>query len=326
MGKKNVKYTLEEVREIVRSKGFELVSDEYVNCRDRLVYRDNEGYYYKTSLNSIIIVKHPDRFNINNPYTIQNIKLWLSINYSKFTLITNVYTNCREKIIIKCDKNFYYAIRFDVLLRGEYPECFHRSNPYTIQNIKLWCKINNKPFELLSDKYEGNNLKLKWECLKEDCKEVFESNWAEIFQNKGCSFCSGHQVGLSNCLATKNPLLAIEWHSTLNGELTPYDITCGNSSIMIWWKCKECGYKWVSNVCNRNIGNGCPSCNKSRGEKFIKGVLEFKNKIFDMEYDKFSDLLSNLGNPLRFDFAIFTDETKNNIEFLCEFDGIQHFE
>ena len=43
--------------------------------------------------------------------------------------------------------------------------------------------------------------------------------------------------------------------------------------------------------------------------------------IFEKEY-KFQNLLSQKGNPLKFDFAIIDN---NSILFLIEYDGIQHF-
>jgi len=135
-----------------------------------------------------------------------------------------------------------------------------KSNPNSIYNIKLWLKINKKPFELISDKYEGNKIPLKWKCLKDDCKEEFEMNWnAIISQNQGCPYCVGRQVGLSNCLAIKNPELASEWHSSLNGDLTPYDVT-PNSNKKVWWQCsKNSKHKWSTSVKARKITN-CPYC------------------------------------------------------------------
>ena len=102
---------------------------------------------------------------------------------------------------------------------------FDKSNSYTIQNIKLWLNLNNKTFELISDEYINNSINLKWKCLKEGCREEFETGWGKIITGNGCPYCVGQKVGLSNCLATKNPKLASEWHSIKNDELTPYDVT-----------------------------------------------------------------------------------------------------
>lgn len=61
----------------------------------------------------------------------------------------------------------------------------------------------------------------------------------------------------------------------------------------------------------------------SRGEIKIEEVLTQAGLNFIEEYS-FPDLISSSGRPLRFDFAIFDDN--NDLEFLIEFQGIQHYQ
>ncbi len=61
----------------------------------------------------------------------------------------------------------------------------------------------------------------------------------------------------------------------------------------------------------------------SRGEIKIEEVLQEAGLIFEEEYS-FPDLVSSSGRPLRFDFAVFDDD--HNLEFLIEYQGIQHYE
>lgn len=61
----------------------------------------------------------------------------------------------------------------------------------------------------------------------------------------------------------------------------------------------------------------------SRGQIKIEQILTESGLEFAEEYS-FPDLLSNNGRPLRFDFAVFNDQ--HQIEFLIEFQGIQHYE
>jgi len=176
-----------------------------------------------------------------------------------YELISKEYKNNSTKLILKDKLGYYYTINLNNLRLGKTPEKFHKYNPYTIQNIKLWCKLNNKSFELLSDIYIDATKKLIWKCLKEKCGEEFKMNWANIQSGQGCSVCVGRQVVLSNCLAINNPKLASEWHPTLNGDLTPYDVTCG-SNKSFWWKCDK-GHEWPATIVNRNNDeNNCPYC------------------------------------------------------------------
>ena len=194
----------------------------------------------------------------NKKYTLDEIKEYIKgLNYE---LISKDYKNNNQKLILKDKDGYYYYISFDCLKRGSIPNKFHKANPYTIQNIKLWCKLNNKPFELVSNIYiDSDKNNLKWKCLKDGCNEIFEMSWTNIHTGQGCSVCRGIQIGLSNCLAIKNPKLANEWHPILNGDLTPYNVTCGNSKLDIWWQCEK-GHEWTAKINSRNDGNGCPYC------------------------------------------------------------------
>lgn len=61
----------------------------------------------------------------------------------------------------------------------------------------------------------------------------------------------------------------------------------------------------------------------SRGEIKIYEILRDAGLDFQEEYS-FPDLLSTSRHPLRFDFCVFSDE--GEIDFLIEYQGIQHYE
>lgn len=319
-------------------------------------------------------------------HTYTEIKILIeSIGY---TLISNEYKNNKDKLIITDDEQYYYTVNLNSINRGERPNKFSKYNPYTIQNIKNWCKLNKKPFILLSNVYINSETKLEWKCLKKGCEEEFKSTWSDIISGYGCGYCTGLQVGLSNCLATKNQKLASEWHPTKNGNLTPFDVTissgkmiwwrCSNnpkhewktslhsrskgyncpycsgslpsedynllvchpeiasewnykknkslpqdympsSGKKVWWICKE-GHEWYTSINVRTTKTccGCPTCNKSRGEDEIRKYLELNN----IEY-KFQYRIKECRNilPLPFDFAIFN----NDKLILIEYQGEQHY-
>lgn len=62
----------------------------------------------------------------------------------------------------------------------------------------------------------------------------------------------------ANTLALSEPELAKEWHPTLNGELTPMDVSRRNGK-KVWWKCHQ-GHDWEAIVAHRTAGSGCPYC------------------------------------------------------------------
>jgi len=312
-----------------------------------------------------------------------------------YILVTDFYNSNSQMLIFKDEEEFYYTSTLRNLQTNKVLSRFYKTNPYTIQNIKLWCKLNNKPFELLDNQeYKGNKEKLKWQCLKLDCGEIFEASWDCIHRGDGCPYCAGVKVCLSNCLATKRPDLVKQWHPTKNGDLTPYDVTyssgkevwwqcnkghewksainnrsinntgcpycsgrfptkennllvcnpklceewdysknkkrpeeyCPSSNKKIWWVCKKCGYEWKAFIYSRNSNStGCPKCNESKGEKQLDYILTKYNIPHDSQYT-FDDLRGIKNGLLKFDIPIFWDEEKTQLRMLIEYDGIFHYE
>lgn len=320
-------YSIQNIKLLIKNTNpdFTLVSDTYEGKDTHLIIKDKIGYYYSISFSNI--KNHginPLFVDSHNYFSIQNIKLFLKINNCDYTLLTDKYINERTKLILTDSDGYLYTKTWTALRRLNNFHIASDDNLYSITNIKLWCKLNNKPFELLSEEYERNNIKLKWKCLKEGCKEEFEMNWDHISRGVGCPFCDGKQVGISNCLATKNPELASEWHSTLNGDLTSYDVTCGKSQ-KVWWICKECDHEWFALIANRSNGRGCPKCAESKGEKQLDIILTQYNILHDKQYT-FDDLIGLGGGLLKYDVPLFWDKEKTKLRMLIEYDGEFHYE
>ena len=97
--------------------------------------------------------------------------------------------------------------------------------------------------------------KVWWVCERGHEWEAAINNRSK---GRGCPYCSGKAVCEGNCLQTINPSLAIEWHLTRNGSLTPRDVT-PHSGKKVWWICGK-GHEWEATVRNRAQGTGCPYC------------------------------------------------------------------
>lgn len=95
-----------------------------------------------------------------------------------------------------------------------------------------------------------------WRCEK---GHEWQAEIKSRVQGAGCPVCAGRQVQPGeNDLATRDPVLAAEWHPTKNGALTPRDVTPG-SSRKVWWRCAR-GHEWQASIASRHRGNGCPVC------------------------------------------------------------------
>ena len=132
---------------------------------------------------------------------------------------------------------------------------------------KQWHPTKNDDLTA-SDVTKGSNKKVWWKCDKGNDHEWEALIALRTNKGYGCTICSGYKVVLSTCLATKNSDLAKQWHPTLNGDLTPYDLIA-TSGKKVWWKCdKGEDHEWEANLGNRYLNKtGCPICN---GNKVVK--------------------------------------------------------
>lgn len=133
------------------------------------------------------------------------------------------------------------------------------SNSFAINYPKLaveWHPMKNgdlTPFDVL----QRSNKKVWWKCSVAGDHE-WKSSPDNRVRGRGCPYCSGTRICLSNSFGFKYPNLILEWHVIKNGELTPYDLTA-KSGIRVWWKCLK-GHEWKTNLASRAYGRGCPIC------------------------------------------------------------------
>ncbi len=106
----------------------------------------------------------------------------------------------------------------------------------------------------------GSDKKVWWLCPNGHEYQATVSN--RVF-GKGCPICAGKKIVTGvNDLATVNPQLMAEWDYAKNGELSPHTIS-PYSHKKAWWKC-SCGNEWEAEIKSRQLGTGCPICNRRK--------------------------------------------------------------
>lgn len=105
----------------------------------------------------------------------------------------------------------------------------------------------------------NSNRRVWWRCsLGHEWQAVVA---ARTSNGSGCPYCAGRKVLAGfNDLATREPLLAKQWHPKLNGSLTPEMVTPG-SHRKVWWQCPD-GHVWRAVIYSRSgpQKSGCPIC------------------------------------------------------------------
>ena len=119
-----------------------------------------------------------------------------------------------------------------------------------------------------SDFTFGAKKKIWWKCHKA-VDHDYQARIQERSRGRGCPYCSGKKVALSNCLATTDIELSKKWHPTKNKNLTPYDVSRG-SGQNVWWKCDVAeDHEWEGAI---HKTKNCPCCS---GKKVV-----FSNSLY----------------------------------------------
>ena len=181
-----------------------------------------------------------------------------------------------KKVWWKCDKGDDHEWQSTLLNRANGNGCpicdgkkVVKSNSLTTLSPEIAREWHPKKNGKLSpaDFTLKSNAVVWWKCDKGDDHEWETSINLRTYANTNCPICVGQKVVLSNCFATKMPKLAIEWHPTKNGNLSPFEFM-PFSEKKVWWKCdKGDDHEWLSSIKNRSLGNGCTICS---GHKVVE--------------------------------------------------------
>ena len=123
---------------------------------------------------------------------------------------------------------------------------------------KEWCQRLNGDSTIYNTPPKSNK-RAWWKCS--NCNEYYNAIISNRTSGRACPYCSGQRVCERNCLSTKRPDIAKEWHPTLNGTLHPKDVT-NKSGKSVWWICGDCKEVWKTIICDRTgpRNAACPYC------------------------------------------------------------------
>lgn len=104
-----------------------------------------------------------------------------------------------------------------------------------------------------------SNRRVWWRCDRGH--EWQSAISARTTARSGCPYCTNRKVlpGF-NDLKTVEPLVAAQWHPTLNEPLEPSMVLPGSRN-RVWWRCTD-GHEWKAIVYSRTGAQkcGCPVC------------------------------------------------------------------
>ena len=180
-----------------------------------------------------------------------------------------------------------------------------------IKNINiLWNYCNALNFDLPKKMQTFNSLHNKiWFICRKCNRYYYQTITSHIRQHQGCPYCANNIKDTIESHIIKCKKLGLDL--PLKGEKYI------NDSTKMKYRCKNNHVYTQSPGKHIRLNQGCPVCNESHGEKFIRKYLD-RHNIKYISQKRFKDLKDK--TYLSYDFYL------PNYNMLIEYQGIQHYE
>lgn len=302
-----------------------LLSDENEYKRyNKINAIDNYGYKYLTS--KAYIQKNlkqgsfPSRFFCGNPYTEENIKIWLKNDSDDIVEVVDfkdAKKNTDKILLHDKELNIYFERNWSQIISGRYKHSKLKKECYSTEYIK---NEMDKLNLILCSEYLGSKKQISYLCKKHIEKGEQTGIWSTIKRSKcPCKWC--YLENKSKSIDEKRNMNCSEYSEKMNYIKNPNIDIVGDfhsgRNYKIKCVCKTCGRDIYLTHHAIKRGAGCPNClTKSIGEDKIYQFL-IRNKIYFKKEYKFNDCVNKKELP--FDFYI------PDLNTVIEFDGVQHF-
>ena len=176
------------------------------------------------------------------------------------------YTNCRTKILVRCDTCGYQWLAGPSDLLGGHgcPRCSKKERKTTSRFCKEVAVVN--PSIEVMDEYINTSTKIKVRCTA--CGYSWMANPSTLLCGNGCPSCAGTKKKSQDEFVRK--LNIVNPDVELLGEYK-------NNRTKVLVRCSRCGYKWSVTPHNLlDARSRCPQCTHSSTsfmEQFIVGWL-----------------------------------------------------
>lgn len=174
--------------------------------------------------------------------------------------------------------------------------------------------IHNNKYVYDNINYINNKTKIQIFCVS--CNKYFWQTPDNHLRGKGCPYC--YNLRRSQSKKRKlNKEVFIEKAIEVHGNIYNYDqVIYKNSKTKVKIFCNKCKKFFFQRPGNHLLGQGCPKCVNSFGEKMIKAWL-VDNNINFIPQKRFADCFYKL--QLSFDFYL------PDYNMCIEFQGAQHY-
>lgn len=313
------KYNQEEIIQILNKHNIKLLS-EYKNNTTKLKMICVCGNEFEKSFK---IMNTNGKFKCNDCIKKEQIENQ-TMSYEKakekveekgYKLLTtkSEYIKASSKNKVQCPNgHIYEQILLDLFKGHGCKKCASKINGEK-QKLKyndVKNTIDELGFKLLSREFNGVEEKLNVKCKK--CNHIFHPTLHNLKNGTGCPNCFSKTRGKANIISYEERLKYVK--SFGYNILTPKeDYINGENKVKL--QCSK-GHIYEAKLHDFYIGNRCPICRESKGERKIKQFLDLNNIEYYKQY-KFKNC--KFKRQLPFDFYL------PNYNLLIEYDGKQHY-
>ncbi len=224
------------------------------------------------------------------------------------------YVNKRTKVKIICNdcNNVFLQTPGSHLQGRGCPNCQIIKSKDSLESFIIKAKsVHKDRYDYNSVRYINSVNKVKIFCI--ECNDFFEQRPGDHLQGIGCRKCAIKYVSEQHRSNTEEFILkAKQKHGNkYNYDLVEYI----NVLTKVKISCNKCKNLFEQNPSNHLNGQGCPKCNESKGELYLKKILR-ENNIEFIPQHTFPGL--KYINTLRCDIYI------PNVNLVIEVDGDGH--
>ena len=293
------KLTIEYIREKFKERGYTLLTENYVNSKQKLEYICPNGHKNEITWSHFQQGTGCSYCSKNAKLTIEQVRE--AFEKEGYILLSKDYINSNTKLEYLCPNGHKHEITWSMFKSGERcPYCRNKIK-HNYEEIKE--AFENEGYELLSKEYINAKEKLKYKCNK---NHIHEISWNDFQQGNRCPYCSDKiklTIEQAREASEKEGYILLEEEYINSNTKMRYMCPNGHEHEITWNDFRS-GYR-------------CPFCKEYKGEKVIRLLLEELNIEYKTQY-KFKDC--KYKNVLKFDFYL----PKYNM--CIEYDGEGHYQ
>lgn len=281
-----------EVKEIAESRGYELLSKEYIP-KKKILLKCSKGHIWEVDFRSF-------KSGVNCAYCNGHIKFTYDfvkqdIENRGYILLSKEYINNIQKLDLICPRGHSIKMSYGSLRNGcdcnicSSQRCGDKQR-FSYEYVKQY--VEEKGFILMSKEYKRAREKIDIKCCV--CGYEFSPTF-DNFKNKN--------TGCPSCLGTKKYEYddVKDFINNFNFELLSNKYNNCREKLKI--KCPE-GHIFKMNFDTfKNKRCRCPICNESKGERRISDYLDKNNIKYEIQ-KTYNDLLGLGNGHLSYDFYL----------------------